>query len=409
MAYAADSILVVATTSGLTDFTLGSALAGYRSFSAAAVPTGSVIHYSARTPTEFENGEGVYSTTGPTLTRVTIFASSNANNKVNFGSAPNISVAPLFEDYLTIRDLNNNRVFTYSATAAAVNYLDVLNNSAGNGPIISAQGTDTDVSIVLKTKGNGGIVMDLTSAPDGGFPTCTILSDATDSSGAGFLFQHATASPAGFDQIGFFSFFSSNNVGANKNYSSINSYIWDPTNGSEEGYFQFLTSVAGSSLCQARVKNGWIIGDAFSWNGSGSLHCVGTQASTSTTTGSLVADGGAGIAGALNVGAMATLASLSRNAPIIKTADFTVGAAENWLINNKASTACTVTLPTASSFVGRELMFTNRQALAVISASSNVVPKAGGSATTAILSATIGVWCKLVSDGTNWIIMQAGT
>jgi hypothetical protein len=43
----------------------------------------------------------------------------------------------------------------------------------------------------------------------------------------------------------------------------------------------------------------------------------------------------------------------------------------------------------------------------VVSASSNVVPLAGGSAGTAILPATDGAWATLVSDGTNWIIMQA--
>jgi hypothetical protein len=39
------------------------------------------------------------------------------------------------------------------------------------------------------------------------------------------------------------------------------------------------------------------------------------------------------------------------------------------------------------------------------SASSNVVPLAGGAAGTAILSATAGAWATLVSDGTNWIVM----
>ena len=32
----------------------------------------------------------------------------------------------------------------------------------------------------------------------------------------------------------------------------------------------------------------------------------------------------------------------------------------------------------------------------------------GGAAGTAILPATVGKWATLVSDGTNWIIMQAG-
>ncbi|CAN7598603.1 hypothetical protein LJR234_004629 [Mesorhizobium amorphae] len=96
-----------------------------------------------------------------------------------------------------------------------------------------------------------------------------------------------------------------------------------------------------------------------------------------------------------------------RGSPIVKTADFTVAITENWLINNKAAANCTVTLPAASSFPGREIMLTNRQAFTVISASSNVVPLAGGAAGTAILAATAGRWATLVSDGTNWLILQA--
>jgi len=101
--------------------------------------------------------------------------------------------------------------------------------------------------------------------------------------------------------------------------------------------------------------------------------------------------------------------SVSRGAPVTKTGDFTLAATENWVLNNKGS-ACVVTLPAASAWVGREVMFTNiGGAFALTSASSNVVPKAGGAAGTAILAATDGVWATLVSDGTNWIIMQAGT
>jgi hypothetical protein len=95
------------------------------------------------------------------------------------------------------------------------------------------------------------------------------------------------------------------------------------------------------------------------------------------------------------------------SAPITKTANFTVGVGETWYINNKTGSACTATLPTASSFTGRELKFVNYQAQTLISASSNVVPLGGGSAGTAILAASVGDWATLVSDGTNWIIMQA--
>lgn len=94
-----------------------------------------------------------------------------------------------------------------------------------------------------------------------------------------------------------------------------------------------------------------------------------------------------------------------RGAPVTKTADFTVAVSENNLINNKSGSACSVTLPAASSFTGREILIKNIQAQAVNSASSNVVPLAGGAAGTVILTNTAGRWVKLVSDGTNWVAM----
>jgi hypothetical protein len=95
------------------------------------------------------------------------------------------------------------------------------------------------------------------------------------------------------------------------------------------------------------------------------------------------------------------------SAPVTKTANFTVADGEAWLINNKSGSTCTVTLPAAASWTGRQLTFKNMQAQTLVSASSNVVPLDSTSAGTAILLDVIGNWATLVSDGTNWVIMQA--
>lgn len=103
----------------------------------------------------------------------------------------------------------------------------------------------------------------------------------------------------------------------------------------------------------------------------------------------------------------ALLNKISTSAPVIKTANFTVASTEYWLINNKSGSSCTVTLPAASSYTGRQIVIKNLQAQTVVSASSNVVPITSTTAGTAILAATAGKWATLVSDGTNWIIMQS--
>jgi hypothetical protein len=93
-------------------------------------------------------------------------------------------------------------------------------------------------------------------------------------------------------------------------------------------------------------------------------------------------------------------------APVTKTADFTVAATDTWLINNKSGSTCTVTLPSAATYTGRTLTFKNMQAQTLVSASSNVVPIDSTVAGTAILLAVVGNWATMVSDGTNWVIMQ---
>lgn len=71
------------------------------------------------------------------------------------------------------------------------------------------------------------------------------------------------------------------------------------------------------------------------------------------------------------------------------------------------TTACTVTLPAAASFTGRVLYLNNVTAIAVTSASSNVIPLGSNTAGTAILAATAGKFAMIQSNGTNWITMMA--
>jgi hypothetical protein len=98
--------------------------------------------------------------------------------------------------------------------------------------------------------------------------------------------------------------------------------------------------------------------------------------------------------------------SFAINAPVTVTTNYTVADTASFIISNRAATN-TLTLPSAATNTGRILYITNiGGAFAVSSASSNVVPRAGGSAGTAIIPATggDGAWVMLVCDGTNWII-----
>lgn len=111
--------------------------------------------------------------------------------------------------------------------------------------------------------------------------------------------------------------------------------------------------------------------------------------------------------------------SMSRKAPIrigVATS-YTVLDDDSWIIVTGSSTV-TITLPTASSFQGREIMIKNVSATSVISNASNVVAITTNinsnppTTTTDILPATAGKWATLVSTqggggGWYWAIMQA--
>ncbi len=81
-----DRVKEISTTTGTSDFVLGGAPSGYQTF--AAIGNGNTTYYAAfdQASGAWEVGKGTYSTTGPTLTRDTIYESSNGGNKVNFAA-----------------------------------------------------------------------------------------------------------------------------------------------------------------------------------------------------------------------------------------------------------------------------------------------------------------------------------
>lgn len=133
---------------------------------------------------------------------------------------------------------------------------------------------------------------------------------------------------------------------------------------------------------------------------------IGNTTGNTLTKATLTAGAGIAITNGSGAITVATNGTHVTSAPVTETADFTVGATDTWIINNKSGSTCTATLPSPATNTGRVLYFQNYQAQLLISASSNVVPRAGGSAGTAILADVAGDTTTLVSDGTNWIVMQ---
>jgi hypothetical protein len=94
------------------------------------------------------------------------------------------------------------------------------------------------------------------------------------------------------------------------------------------------------------------------------------------------------------------------NAPVTKTASFTLADTENFVICN-GSGSITVTLPEASTNAGRVVVIKTIAAQTVVSASSNVAPANSATLGTAILAGTAGAWAMLVCTGSAWVIMAS--
>lgn len=160
---------------------------------------------------------------------------------------------------------------------------------------------------------------------------------------------------------------------------------------------QFLSNQSVSYVQYSGISSSFLLGVA-------GVTCL-MQGSGSTAM-EFQVGGGSPVMG-VTMGQLTLNGAMLLGAPVTKTADFALADTENSIICNKAGTT-TVTLPAASSWTKRRFRIKTIQAQTVVSASSNIVPQAGGAAGTAILAATAGKWADLDSDGTNWHITASG-
>ena len=99
---------------------------------------------------------------------------------------------------------------------------------------------------------------------------------------------------------------------------------------------------------------------------------------------------------------------LERTYTYTTSSSISVGVNTTWLDIN-TSVLTTLTLPNAATYPGKEIHIRQTGAGSLQSASSNIIPFSvlpTGSTSTGILTASTHRSVTLVSDGTNWIIMQ---
>ena len=133
----ADRVKETTTSTGTTAVTLLGAATGFQSFS--AIGNANVTYYTiaGQTGSEWEVGIGTYTSSGTSLSRDTVLASSNSGSLVNFSAG----TKDVWCDYPAKRAVIGGE--GYIENAATVNTSSTVNtgnNAISGGPVTIASG-----------------------------------------------------------------------------------------------------------------------------------------------------------------------------------------------------------------------------------------------------------------------------
>ena len=111
----ANRVKVVTSTTGTGTITLGSAVAGFQTFSDGSVSDGDTVRYTIEDADYWEIGSGVFNSSAGTMTRMVLQSSSS-------GSAINLSGSA--EVFLTVLADDLNASLDYGLITGAVTLTD---------------------------------------------------------------------------------------------------------------------------------------------------------------------------------------------------------------------------------------------------------------------------------------------
>lgn len=138
----ADRVKETTTTTGTGTITLAGASTGFQSF--AAIGNGNTTYYTiaAQGGSEWEVGIGTYTSSGTTLSRDTVLASSNSGSAVNFSAG----TKDVFCDYPAGRAVVGGE--GYTENDAQIDVSSTINtgrNAISAGPVTVASGVSVTV------------------------------------------------------------------------------------------------------------------------------------------------------------------------------------------------------------------------------------------------------------------------
>jgi hypothetical protein len=148
-----DRVQQTGTANTTVSFTLSGSVVGFQSF--AVIGNGNTTYYSATDASgNWEVGIGTYSTTGPTLTRTTILASSNSGSAVTFVGTVNVFVTYPSEKSVNLDGSNNVSALgtvssgTWQGSTVGVAYggTGVTTSSGANSVMLRDANQNVDVN-----------------------------------------------------------------------------------------------------------------------------------------------------------------------------------------------------------------------------------------------------------------------
>ena len=140
-----DRVKVTFTTTGTSDFTLGSASLGFQNFS--VIGDGNVTYYAAvdAITGDWEVGIGTYTTAGPTLTRTTVLESSAGGSKVSFSAGSKDVFVTYPAERAVYLDAAGSAVTILDIGTLGVSTANITTANITSGTISTAPTSNTDI------------------------------------------------------------------------------------------------------------------------------------------------------------------------------------------------------------------------------------------------------------------------